>query len=71
MFLPMESTTQSSQDQILTLNEVADYLRLSNSTIYRLIKDGELPAKKIGGTWRFSKVAIQEWFKVNDVAATD
>lgn len=50
-------------DEILTVREVADYLRLGESTIYRLAQEGKIPARKIGGTWRFSRQAIKIWFR--------
>lgn len=54
-------STHLSPDQILTVKEVADYLKLSDSTIYRLVNHGQLPGRKIGGTWRFSRQIIDSW----------
>ena len=48
-------------DKILTLKEVAEYLKLAEKTAYRLAADGELPGFKVGGSWRFQKVDIQKW----------
>lgn len=45
----------------MTLKEVADYLKLSKSTIYRLVQQNQMPAAKIGNQWRFCKEAIDEW----------
>ena len=50
-------------DEILTVREVADYLRLGESTIYRLAQEGKIPGRKIGGTWRFSRQTIKTWFR--------
>ena len=47
--------------QVLKINEVAEYLRVSPSTIYRLLKSGELPAFKMGSDWRFNLEAIDQW----------
>ena len=47
--------------KILTLPEVADYLRVHPSTIYRLVKKGQIPALKIGSDWRFNRESIDEW----------
>lgn len=49
------------QDVILTVREVAEYLKVADSTIYRLARQGKLPGRKIGGTWRFSLRIIDEW----------
>jgi excisionase family DNA binding protein len=57
------STPNPPTDEILTVREVADYLRLGESTIYRLAQEGKLPGRKIGGTWRFSRQAITIWFR--------
>jgi excisionase family DNA binding protein len=43
------------------LTEVADYLRVHPSTIYRLLKRKELPAFKVGSDWRFNRAAIDQW----------
>jgi excisionase family DNA binding protein len=46
---------------ILTLEEVADYLRVHPSTVYRLLKKREIPAFKIGSDWRFNLESIDHW----------
>jgi excisionase family DNA binding protein len=57
--------TPDMQDQILTVEEVAAYLRLSTSTIYRMALDGDMPAKRVGRSWRFSQTLIDEWLRAN------
>ena len=47
--------------KVLTATELSDYLHVHRSTIYRLLKTGELPAFKIGSDWRFNIEAIHEW----------
>ena len=47
--------------EILTLKEVAKYLKLAEKTAYRLAAEGKLPGFKIGGSWRFKKVDIESW----------
>ncbi len=51
------------QDIIMTLAEVAEYLKMSSSTVYRLARQGVVPGRKIGGTWRFSRRVIDAWIK--------
>ena len=58
--------TPDIQDQILTVEEVAAYLRLSTATIYRMAQTGEMPAKRVGRSWRFSQTLIDDWFRVHD-----
>jgi excisionase family DNA binding protein len=42
-------------DEILTLDEIAAYLKIAKRTVYRLVQKGEIPAFKLGGTWRFRR----------------
>lgn len=44
--------------EIMTVRDVSRYLKIAESTVYRLAQTGELPGRKIGGMWRFSKHAI-------------
>jgi excisionase family DNA binding protein len=46
---------------ILTLTEVAAYLRVTKRTLYRLAQEGQLPAFKLGGTWRFRRGELERW----------
>ena len=48
-------------DEILTLKEVAQYLKLAEKTAYRLAADGKLPGFKVGGSWRFKREDIEIW----------
>lgn len=50
-------------DRLLTTRELQDMLQLDRVTIYRMVKDGELPALRVGGQWRFSADAIDAWLK--------
>ena len=50
-------------DQILTLKEMAEYLKLAEKTAYRLAAEGKLPGFKVGGSWRFKKVDIDQWIE--------
>jgi PTS system nitrogen regulatory IIA component len=50
---------------LLTAKQVAEYLQLSQRSIYRLLERGALPATKIGGQWRFRKAAIDEWIDLH------
>ncbi|MDR2897768.1 MAG: PTS sugar transporter subunit IIA [Spirochaetaceae bacterium] len=52
------------EDDILTIEEVAKYLRVSERTVYDWAQKGEIPAGKIGTVWRFKKSEIEKW--VND-----
>ncbi len=49
-------------DKIMTLEEVADYLRLKPQTIYTWAQEKKIPAAKLGKEWRFKKSMIDKWF---------
>ncbi|MCD9501972.1 helix-turn-helix domain-containing protein [Photobacterium phosphoreum] len=50
-------------DQILTLKELASYLKLAEKTAYRLAADGKLPGFKVGGSWRFKREDLEAWIE--------
>jgi excisionase family DNA binding protein len=52
---------QPELERVLTINEVAQILRMHPTTIYRLVKRGELPGFKIGGAWRISKASLDSF----------
>ena len=49
-------------DDIMTLEEVAEYLKLKPQTIYTWAQEKNIPAAKLGKEWRFRKSIIDEWF---------
>lgn len=50
-------------DAVLTLDELAHYLKISRSTLYKLARAGKIPARKVGRSWRFQKSLIDQWLK--------
>jgi excisionase family DNA binding protein len=52
-----------ADNAIMTIGEVADYLKVTERTIYRLAGAKQIPAFKVGGSWRFSKADIDGWIK--------
>jgi len=52
---------KEQMEEILTLEDVADYLKVTPRTIYRLAREGKLPAFKLGGVWRFRRSELQSW----------
>jgi excisionase family DNA binding protein len=50
-------------DEVMTVREVAVFLRLHPATVYRLLKTHRLPGFKLGSDWRFSRQAIETWVK--------
>lgn len=48
-------------DEVMTLDELAIYLKLPKSTLYKQVQEGKIPGQKIGKQWRFGKRAIDHW----------
>ncbi len=61
--LAITMSTSTSEGEILTIKQVADYLKVTERTIYRLAAAKKIPAFKVGGTWRFSRADIDSWIK--------
>jgi excisionase family DNA binding protein len=55
--------------EVLTLQEAADYLRLSPSKIRGLAVAGKLPGRQVDRAWRFLKVALEDWLRGSDPRA--
>ena len=56
-------STSTSNGEILTIKQVADFLKVTERTIYRLAAAKQIPAFKVGGTWRFSRAEINQWIQ--------
>ena len=52
-------------EQLLTLEQVAEYLNVDKFTVYRLLSDKDLPAFKVGNQWRFKRKMIEHWLMKN------
>lgn len=53
---------------VLVLEEAAAYLKISPTTVYRLLKRRELPAFKIGSEWRFNSESLDRWVREQEAA---
>ncbi len=56
-----QDARSEAEHEILTVLDVARFLRVPKSTVYKLARVGELPASKIGKHWRFLRRDIQQW----------
>ena len=52
-----------ASNEIMTVRQLAEYLRSHPSTIYRLLKNREIPVFRLGGNWRFDRAVIDQWIK--------
>lgn len=67
--LPKEENNPAPS-ALMTLDEVAGYLRLHRSTVYRLAGEGLIPGFKVGSQWRFAKERIDRWMAGQEAAQT-
>lgn len=61
----MKENREFMAEQLLTLEQVADYLNVDKFTVYRLLNDKELPAFKVGNQWRFKRKLLENWLMKN------
>jgi len=54
-----------TMDKWLTLEQIAEYLQMSTSSIYKMAQAGKIPAYKVGRQWRFKKEEIDRWVQRN------
>jgi excisionase family DNA binding protein len=59
------------ETDILTILEVAAYLKVAQRTVYRLAAAKKIPAFKVGGVWRFSRAEIDDWIKQQSMEGID
>ena len=52
---------QTDANAVLTIDELAVYLKVSKSTLYKLVQEGKVPGQKVGKHWRFRRETIDEW----------
>lgn len=57
----MPKSVPPSKGEILTIKQVAGYLQVTDRTIYRLAATNRIPAFKVGGSWRFRRVDLDQW----------
>jgi len=58
------------QEKLLTIEQVATYLKVDKFTVYRLVKQKKLPAFKVGSQWRFKKKLVDDWLTKNSNLAS-
>jgi excisionase family DNA binding protein len=65
--LPM-STEQPS---VMTVDEVAEYLRIPRASVYKLAQQGRIPCQKVGRHWRFRRKTVEQWLDAREVDQPD
>lgn len=57
-------------ESVLTIDDLADYLKVSKSTLYKLAQGGKVPGQKVGKHWRFRKETIDQWLDKSNYLPT-
>lgn len=57
--------------EVLTVDELASYLRLSKSSLYKLLQQGKVPGVKVGKHWRFPKRSVVAWLERGEACRTE
>lgn len=60
-----------SPGDVLTIEDLANYLKISKSSLYKIVREGNIPAQKVGRHWRFRKSAIDLWLEEPRACKTD
>ena len=63
--MPKENTYGINREELYTLNEVADFLKIQQRQLYNIIKAGKIEAVQVGREWRVSGEALLDFVKVN------
>ena len=61
----------SPTPEVMTIDDLAAYLQVSKSSLYKLAQDGRVPGQKVGRHWRFHKAAIDAWLNAGGKAASE
>jgi PTS system nitrogen regulatory IIA component len=71
--MDIKSQKWTYKEEVMTLGEVSRYLKVSEKTVLRMIKDGRIPCAKVAGQWRFFHKVIDDWLlsKMRDIQKND
>jgi excisionase family DNA binding protein len=57
---------EMTKPSLMTVDELAKYLRMKKVTIYKHAQEGKVPGFKVGSTWRFKKTSIDRWIEAKE-----
>ena len=66
---PLEVNVNEANNEIMDVRRAALFLGLTDATLRRLVREGQVPAKKVGKAWRFHRGQLAEWVKAGEVAS--
>src|SRR5436853_1324986 len=58
-------------ENVLTIREVADLLKINEKTVYKLAAASKIPGMKVGGSWRFDRATITSWIRTKAASGMD
>lgn len=58
------------ETDVITIKELAAYLKMAEKTLYRLAAEGDIPGFKVGGSWRFRRSEIEKWILTQEKKAS-
>ena len=64
---PRQGNPPPPPPEVMTIDELAVYLQVSKSSLYKLAQDGKVPGQKVGRHWRFHRPAIDRWLGRGEV----
>jgi excisionase family DNA binding protein len=67
----MAIETKYSMARVMTVKDLSEYLRVHPSTVYKMLRQGALPAFRIGADWRFNADMIDRWCLERNVKTSD
>ena len=68
---PRQSGDIPDPPQVMTIDELAAYLQVAKSTLYKLAQEGKVPGQKVGKHWRFRREAIDTWLDQREKEGQD
>lgn len=60
-----KNSDDPNDGEVMTISDVAQYLRISEAKVYELARSGAIPALRIGKSWRFQKDLLKQWVRKN------
>jgi excisionase family DNA binding protein len=54
------------EKEIMTIGEASSFLQIGKRSLYRLVKDGKIPGKKVLNKWRFERESLKNWIRKGD-----
>ncbi|MEZ6212174.1 MAG: helix-turn-helix domain-containing protein [Phycisphaerales bacterium] len=68
---PRQSGAIPDPPQVMTIDDLAAYLQVAKSTLYKLAQEGKVPGQKVGKHWRFRREAIDTWLDQREKEGQD